>query len=94
MASDVQTGNRMRCTRCEKVDQPRLAGAGPGWIAIALWGATLVAWVVAWYVMPIFVVFWVVLLAALLYTLWYFFKRENACRHCGCRILEPAGETG
>ena len=31
--------DRLRCTSCGQVDRPRIARAGPGWIALALWVA-------------------------------------------------------
>lgn len=86
---------RLRCTSCGRVDTPRLVRAGPGSIAIALWAAAALLWGLgyildaAW---PAFVAA-VVFLAALVYTLWYFARREQACRHCGDRRLEPAGEA-
>lgn len=88
--------DRLQCVQCGQVDAPRVAGAAPGWIAISLWvAATLlfglpyllgVAWPI-WLAAAVFLV-------ALVYTLWYFSRREKACRHCGGRQLEPVSGAG
>ncbi|MBI4410428.1 MAG: hypothetical protein HY561_12010 [Gemmatimonadetes bacterium] len=84
----------MRCLRCQTVDYPRLVRRGPGWIAVFLWFGAAVTWT-AWtfYGWPgaLFVFF---IGASLLYTLWYFFKQEQACRECGARELEPHRHRG
>ena len=59
-------------------------GPGPGSLALLLWGASAALWTIGmvaeatWLLYPTAAVF----LAALLYTLWYFHRREDACRHC------------
>lgn len=84
---------RLRCTSCGRVDTPRLVGAGPGSIAIALWVGAALLWGLgyildaAWPAYAAALVF----LGALVYTMWYFARRERACRHCGARHLEPSG---
>lgn len=88
--------DHLRCTSCGQVDRPRVSRAGPGWIALALW-------VVAALLMGLpylLGVAWTIyigaaaLLGALVYTLWYFSRREAACRHCGATHLEPLGGAG
>lgn len=79
----------VRCLECGKVDAPERSRTGAAWPAVALWVGVAVAWVVGWYWPAFNILFWVVLLAALVYTLWYFARREEACRHCGGRSLEP-----
>lgn len=81
----------MRCTSCGAIGYPAVVRGGPGWLALFLWGGALAAWVGSWYVVALTIVFWVVLLTALIYTMWYFYKQERACRSCGSRTLEPQG---
>lgn len=88
---------QFRCLSCGQVDVPTRVGPAPGWISIALWVLSAAMWTLSYW-WPFFVVaFWVALLAALIFTLWYFAKREAACRHCGARRIEPhtpaAGEA-
>jgi hypothetical protein len=81
---------RVRCTSCGEIDYPGVTRRGPGWLALLLWTATAAAWVAAWYgaVAMFTIVFWILLFASLVYTLWYFWKQERACRACGARELE------
>lgn len=86
---------QFRCVECGQVDVPRAIAGRAGWIAIALWALSSVVWAIG-LVMGLRTVLFIGLalfLPALLYTLWYFFQREAACRHCGSRQLEPGGET-
>ena len=82
------------CARCGKADPPIKVGPGPGWLALLLWGASAALWVIgmvaeaSWLLYPTAAVF----LAALLYTLWYFYRREEACRHC--RAPWPRARSG
>ncbi|HUH13962.1 MAG TPA: hypothetical protein VMK65_12685 [Longimicrobiales bacterium] len=79
----------VRCLQCGKVDAPDRLRVGAGWPVGALWLGAAAAWLLGWY-WPVFnILFWVVLLAAFVYTLWHFSRREQACRHCGGRTLEP-----
>lgn len=90
MAEDVHNAPaRVRCLSCGHVDAPTRVGPGPGWIAVALWLLTAVFWMLASFWEPFGVGFLVTLFIALVYTLWYFAKREKACRHCGARGVEP-----
>ena len=85
------TEERLRCVSCGEVDVPASVPVGPGWAALLLWVSAGVVWAVGF----IFAVAWTsylaafVFLVAFLYTLWYFFRRERACRHCGARQLQP-----
>lgn len=78
------TGAGAACVRCGKVDSPIKVGPGPGWLALLLWAAAAALWAIgmvagaSWLTYPTAAVF----LAALIYTLWYFYRREEACRHC------------
>lgn len=86
---------RVRCLSCGQVDAPTRVGPGPGWLAAGLWLLAAAFWAAAWYLPLLNWGFWATLLAALIYTLWYFAKREEACRHCGARTVEPhAGAAG
>lgn len=86
-----RSGAGAACVRCGKVDAPIRVGRGPGWLAIVLWAASAALWTLgmitgaSWLTWPTAAVF----LAALIYTLWYFYKREEACRHCGAHWTGP-----
>ena len=83
---------RLRCTQCGQVDVPKRMPGGPGWIALALWAISSLVWAIG-FILTIPALLYagiVLLLPALIYTLWYFFRREQACRHCGGRTLGPA----
>lgn len=92
MAAESPAMARMRCLECGQVDRVAKVPGGPGWLALALWAGSFAAWAASWYWVAFHWLFLALLLAALLYTLWYFFQREKACRHCGARRLEPHRE--
>lgn len=79
---------RLSCVECGSVDSPVRVGPGPGWLALAMWALAAAVWVVGlwlpWATYAAAVVFFL----AFVYTLWYFYKREQACRHCGGRAFE------
>lgn len=79
-----------RCVQCGRVDSPIAIGPGPGWLALALWAASALLWALGMLLASTALSYLtaLVFLAALLYTLWYFYRREKACRHCGGRDLE------
>lgn len=81
---------RFRCVQCGKLDVPRVIAGKAGWIAIALWAISSLVWAVGLLLTLRTVLFigLALYLPALLYTLWYFYQREAACRHCGSRQLE------
>ncbi|MGH7482660.1 MAG: hypothetical protein ACRELV_10940 [Longimicrobiales bacterium] len=81
---------QVRCPSCGHVDYPVAVRRGPGWLALLLWVATAAAWAVSWYgaTTAFTTVFWALLLLSMLYTLWYFWTQETACRSCGARELE------
>lgn len=83
--------HRVRCESCGEVDYPEPVARGPGWIALALWVSVGVLWAVDFVVATSWLIFVaaVMFFAAFVYTLWYFYRREQACRHCGGRQLEP-----
>lgn len=85
-----------RCTECGTVDSPISVGPGPLWLAIALWASAGLIWVLGFALEVVWLGYMaaIVLLGAFIYTLWYFFRRERACRHCGSRNLENAGAGG
>lgn len=86
---------QFRCAQCGQVDVPRAIAGKAGWIAIALWALSSVVWAIG-LVLGLRIVLFIGLalyLPALLYTLWYFFQKEAACRHCGSRQLEPGGNA-
>lgn len=91
---DNRAGAGAPCVRCGKVDSPIRVGPGPGWLALALWAGAAALWIIGmvaaatWLTYPTAAVF----LAALVYTLWYFYRREEACRHCGAAWGRPGGE--
>lgn len=80
---------RLECASCGEVDVPASVPPGPGWAALALWAGAGLLWVlgfalgVAW---PSYLAA-VVFLIAFLYSLWYFFRKVDACRHCGARTF-------
>lgn len=88
---DRPTGNESAhgagCVQCGRVDSPIRAGPGPGWLALLLWAAAAALWTIGmvleatWLTYPAAAVF----LGALIYTLWYFARREEVCRHCSAR---------
>lgn len=82
---------RLRCTSCGEIDFPKPVARGPGWIALALWALVALLWAVDFVLATSWLVFvaGIVFFAAFTYTLWYFYRREQACRHCGARTLEP-----
>ena len=84
--------NRVRCVECGQIDVPRAMAGRAGWIAIALWVFPSVVWAIGLLLTLRTVLFagLALYLPALLYTLWYFYRREAACRHCGSRQLERA----
>lgn len=84
------TDERLRCVSCGEVDFPDTIPVGPGWLALALWAMVGVLWAVDFVVATSWLIFVaaVAFFAAFLYTLWYFYRRERACRHCGARQLE------
>lgn len=84
--------HRIRCVSCGEIDYPAPVARGPGWIALALWAAVGLLWAVDFVVATSWLIFVAALVffAAFVYTLWYFYKREQACRHCGGRQLEPS----
>lgn len=83
---------RFRCSQCGQIDVPRAVAGRAGWIAIALWALSSVVWAIGLLLTIRSVLFigLALLLPAFLYTLWYFYQREVACRHCGSRQLESA----
>lgn len=92
---DTSTGNESpggaACVQCGRVDSPLRVGPGPGWLALLLWAAAAGLWILGmileatWLTYPTAAVF----LGALLYTLWYFARREEVCRHCTARWQTP-----
>lgn len=80
----------MRCVQCGSVTEPRVAGRGPAWIAVALWAAVGLVWAVDFILATGWLSFVAagVLFFAMAYTIWYFSRRERACRHCGGRQFE------
>lgn len=83
--------DRLRCVSCGRVDVPRIVPGGPGWVALALWAMVGIVWAIDFAVTTSWLAFVAAILffAAFVYTLWYFYRREQACRHCGGRRLEP-----
>jgi hypothetical protein len=75
------------CVQCGSVESPITVGPGPGWLAVMLWGAAAGFWLLGMALQSLWVGYVAapVFLAALIYTLWYFYRREKACRHCGGR---------
>lgn len=84
---------QFRCVKCGKTDVPRAIAGRAGWIAIALWVLSSVVWAAGLLLKLRIVLFigLILYLPALIYTLWYFYRREVACRHCGSRHLESGG---
>jgi 4-hydroxybenzoate polyprenyltransferase len=82
------------CVRCGRVDSPIRVGPGPGWLAILLWASAAALWTAGMALQRVWVGYLAapVFLGALIYTLWYFYRREKACRHCGARWM-TAGTT-
>lgn len=82
----------LRCTHCGEVASPVRVGPGPGWLAIILWAGAGAVWTVGYFVAQSWLPYLgaVLFLGAFIYTLWYFYKREQACRHCGSRTLESS----
>lgn len=82
----------VRCVSCGHVAVPIIRARRPGWVALSIWAAAGAVWALgfaidaAW---PSFVAA-VVFLGAMIYTLLYFFSREQACRECGGRDLDSA----
>ncbi len=84
---DNEVAREPGCVDCGHVGSPINVGPGPGWIAILLWAGAAALWVLGLAVQNIWVGYLAapVFLGALIYTLWYFYRREKACRHCGAR---------
>jgi uncharacterized membrane protein len=85
--TDNEAVRDQACVECGHVDSPISVGPGPGWLALALWVAAAALWTLGMVLQTLWVGYLAapVFLGALIYTLWYFFKREQACRHCGVR---------
>lgn len=83
--------DRLRCVSCGQVDVPEAVPVSPAWIALALWATVGIVWAVDFVVTTSWLAFLAAILffVAFVYTLWYFYRREKACRHCGSRELEP-----
>lgn len=86
------------CMQCGHVGSPVNVGPGPGWLALMLWGAAAALWILGMATQTLWAGYLAapVFLGALVYTLWYFYRREKACRQCGARWAErdsapPAG---
>lgn len=75
------------CVQCGHVGSPISVGPGPGWLALMLWAAALAFWLLGLLLQSLWIGYLAapVFLGALIYTLWYFYRREKACRHCGAR---------
>lgn len=88
---DNDAVRRDGCVQCGHVDSPINVGPGPGWLAVALWGTAAVLWTLSMVLPSLWAGYLaaLVFLAALVYTLWYFYRREKACRHCGARWSGP-----
>jgi hypothetical protein len=86
------------CVQCGHVDSPINIGPGPAWLALMLWGAAAALWALGMAMQTLWVGYLAapVFLGALVYTLWYFYRREKACRHCGARWAgrDPAPPAG
>lgn len=85
--ADNDTVRQDGCVQCGHVDSPISVGPGPGWLAGALWAAAAVLWTLSMVLPSLWLGYLAafVFLGALIYTLWYFYRREKACRHCGTR---------
>jgi hypothetical protein len=97
--TDNEAGPGTACVECGHVDSPISVGPGPGWLAVALWGAAAALWTLGMVLQNLWVGYLAapVFLGALVYTMWYFYKREKACRHCGVRwthTTPPPGAPG
>lgn len=84
---DNEAVRELACVDCGHVGSPINIGPGPGWLAIMLWATAAALWALGLGLQNIWVGYVAapVFLAALIYTLWYFYRREKACRHCGTR---------
>lgn len=93
--TDNEAVREPACVECGHVDSPISVGPGPGWLAIALWATAALLWILGMVLQSLWVGYLAapVFLGALIYTLWYFFKREKACRHCGVRWTTAAPPT-
>jgi 4-hydroxybenzoate polyprenyltransferase len=85
--ADNDAIRRPACVECGHVDSPINLGPGPGWLAVILWASAAAFWTLGMALQILWVGYLAapVFLAALIYTLWYFYRREKACRHCGAR---------
>ena len=91
-SADNAIGAR-RCVSCGRVDTPIRRPPGPGGLAVGLWAAAGALWAIGFALGIVWLPYGaaIVFLGAFIYTLWYFFRREEACRHCGGGRFDPAG---
>jgi uncharacterized membrane protein len=94
--TDNEAVRDQACVECGHVDSPISVGPGPGWLAVMLWGAAAALWTLGMVLQSLWVGYLAapVFLGALIYTMWYFFRREKACRHCGVRWTAAGPPTG
>lgn len=85
--TDNEAARSPACAQCGHVDSPINVGPGPGWLALLLWAAAAAFWILGLILQSIWIGYLAapVFLGALVYTLWYFYRREKACRQCGAR---------
>ncbi len=84
----------LRCMSCGQVDRPDSVASGSGRVALGAWVLTAVVWALGM-ALAVPTLTWIaaaLFLAAFVYSLRYLFRREQACRHCGGRRLEPVTE--
>jgi hypothetical protein len=85
--TDNEATRDRSCVECGHVGSPINVGPGPGWLALILWALAGAFWIVGMMLQSLLVGYLAapLFLGALVYTLWYFYRREKACRHCGAR---------
>jgi hypothetical protein len=94
--ADNEAMQNRACVECGHVDSPINVGPGPGWLAVILWGVAAAFWILGMMLESLWIGYLAapVFLGALIYTLWYFYRRERACRHCGAGWAAAETEAG
>ena len=90
----AQDRPQVRCESCGHVDVPTRVSPGPGWLAFVIWSIGALLLLAGFFLAALRYAAWAVLLAGALYTIWFFWRRREACRHCGSVLVGPPPRDG
>jgi hypothetical protein len=94
--ADNKAVRDLTCVQCGHVGSPINVGPGPGWLALILWGAAALIWILGVLLQSLVVGYLAApaFLGAFIYSLWYFYRREKACRECGAKWAARRASSG